>query len=72
MNKSKLIVGPSSGPMHMASLCGLKHLVWSTEYNRVRYERDWNPFKTEVIFHSDGGWNPNPETIKEIITKTVK
>ena len=32
---SKLVVGPSSGPMHYASLCGAKHLVWSTEYNRA-------------------------------------
>jgi ADP-heptose:LPS heptosyltransferase len=71
MNKSKIIVGPSSGPMHMASLCGLKHLVWSTEYNRIRYERDWNPFNTEVIFHSDGEWNPNPNDIKNIIINNI-
>ena len=68
---SKLIIGPSSGPMHLASLCGLKHLVWSTEYNRVRYEKDWNPFKTEVIFYSEGGWNPDPEKIKEILNKQL-
>lgn len=71
MNKSKLIVGPSSGPMHMASLCGLKHLVWSTEYNRVRYERDWNPFNTEVVFYSEGGWNPDTYKIKDIILKNI-
>ena len=71
MNNSKLIVGPSSGPMHLASLCGLKHLVWSTEYNRVRYEKDWNPFNTETIIYSEEGWNPNPNNIKEIIKKEI-
>jgi len=71
MNKSMLIVGPSSGPMHMASLCGLKHLVWSTDYNRVRYEKDWNPFDTKVIFYSEGDWNPKPEAIKELIVKEI-
>jgi len=67
MNNSKMIVGPSSGPMHLASLCGLKHLVWTTEFNRSRYTKDWNPFNTEVILHVDGGWDPEPEKIKIII-----
>lgn len=70
-NRSKLIVGPSSGPMHLASLCGLKHLVWSTEYNKVRYERDWNPLNTEVIFYDKEGWNPSPSKIKDIITNII-
>ena len=67
MNNSEMIVGPSSGPMHLASLSGLKHLVWTTEFNRSRYTKDWNPFNTEVILHVDGGWNPDPEKIKTII-----
>ena len=71
LGNSKIIVGPSSGPMHLASLSGLKHLVWSTEYNRVRYEKDWNPFNTEVIFYGDGGWNPDPKKIRDIILKNV-
>lgn len=70
-NSSSLIVGPSSGPMHLASLSGLDHLVWSTDYNRVRYEKDWNPLKTKVIFHSEGGWDPNPNKIAEIINDLV-
>ena len=71
MNKSKIIVGPSSGPMHLASLTGLKHLVWSTEYNRIRYEKDWNPLKTEVIFYSDENWDPNPKIIKKLIIENL-
>lgn len=71
MNNSKIIVGPSSGPMHLASLSGLKHLVWSEEFNRDRYEKVWNPFNTEVIFYSDGKWNPKPKKIKELIIKNI-
>jgi len=71
MNNSKIIVGPSSGPMHLASLSGLKHLVWSEEFNRARYETVWNPFQTEVVFYSGGGWKPDPIKIKDIIIKSI-
>lgn len=71
MNNSKLIVGPSSGPMHLSSLSGLKHLVWTTEFNRSRYEKDWNPFKTECILHTKGGWNPDVNEIKNLIVKHI-
>lgn len=71
MNNSKLIVGPSSGPMHLASLSGMKHLVWTTEFNRSRYEKDWNPFDTEVILYTEGGWNPHPSDIKDLILKNI-
>lgn len=48
---SKVIVGPSSGPIHFASLCGCYQIVWSDNYNnRERYIKDWNPFKTGVSF----------------------
>jgi hypothetical protein len=30
---SKFIVGPSSGPMHLATLCGCKQVVWSSMKN---------------------------------------
>ena len=72
MNKSKLIIGPSSGPMHLASLSGLKHLVWSSEHNKSRYLNICNPFKTEVIFYSKEGWNPNPNNIYNIISKELQ
>ena len=57
--------------MHLASLCGLKHLVWSTEYNRIRYEKDWNPFNTKVIFYGIEDWNPKHENITELILKNI-
>jgi len=55
---SGVVVGPSSGPMHLASLCGTAHVVWShTEVspslgctNEERYKTVWNPFETPVTF----------------------
>jgi len=71
MKNSKVIAGPSSGPMHFASLCGLKHIVWSEDFNRERYQKLWNPFKTKVIYYSADGWNPDPNDIKDLIMISV-
>lgn len=54
MAAAELVVGPSSGPMHLASLCGAPHLVWTgtkwsstiQAYNNERYEWKWNPLHT--------------------------
>lgn len=65
---SKCIVGPSSGPMHLATLCKCPQLVWSgAEKNRVRYMSQWNPFdvKVEYLGEEYGGWNPQPELVFE-------
>ena len=49
--------------MHLASLCGTPNVVWSKEDNRVRYEENWNPLKTKVLFDSEYDWHPSPEHI---------
>jgi hypothetical protein len=62
-----VIVGPSSGPMHLGSLCGTQQLVWSEPKNRVRYERLWNPFKTAVTFIDT--WQPTvPQVMSALAT----
>ena len=71
INACDIIVGPSSGPMHLASLCGKKHLVWSTNFNRLRYEKAWNPFNTPVIFYDGGGWDPSVKAIFNLIIETI-
>ena len=56
MAAATIVVGPSSGPMHLASLCGTPHMVWATDRhqsaimlrNRERYVQYWNPIKTPV------------------------
>jgi hypothetical protein len=63
LNRCKLMVGQSSGPLHLASLCGTPHLVWSDESNRDRYLTHWNPHNTKVFFHAEMGWNPTVDFI---------
>ena len=64
MASADLIIGPSSGPMHLASLCGLKQLAWGVENNINRYKYDWNPHNTETQYIVSENWNPD---IKEVI-----
>jgi hypothetical protein len=68
---SRLAMGPSSGPMHLASLCGTPHLVWTDTdvysaigaTNRARYERLWNPLSTRAIVLDHEGWRPSVESV---------
>jgi hypothetical protein len=60
---AKCIFGPSSGAMHLASLCRCPQVVWSTEYNFDRYTENWNPFGAKVMFLSEFGWQPEPEYV---------
>lgn len=55
--------GPSSGPMHLASLCACPHVVWSTKKNKIRYEENWNPLKTPVLFLGEYEWHPTAEYV---------
>tara|TARA_R110000851_G_scaffold108257_2_gene229343 strand:+ start:1622 stop:2491 length:870 start_codon:yes stop_codon:yes gene_type:complete len=52
IRNSRCVLGTSSGPMHLASLCNTPHIVWSIESNRQRYYTKWNPHVTPVIFLS--------------------
>jgi len=50
LRKASVIVGPSSGPMHLASLSGCPQVVWTSNPNQnfARYQYCWNPFNTDV------------------------
>ncbi len=49
LSRAAVLVGPSSGAIHLGSLCATPHVVWSGHYrNKSRYEDLWNPFKTPV------------------------
>ena len=79
LSTALMIVGPSSGPMHFASLCGCTQLVWTDSEvkhfianekhtNKERYETFWNPFKTKTIVIEKDNWNP---TLKEVLDNTM-
>ena len=69
MSNSKLIIGPSSGPLHYASLCGLSQIVWSEPKNRDKYLIHWNPFKTYVTFYSKKSWSPSVQEVYNLFKK---
>lgn len=71
MNRTKLVVGQSSGPMHLASLAMTPHLVWSSPHNKDRYEKHWNPFGTPVYFYSKYEWNPPVDFIYDKIIEAL-
>jgi ADP-heptose:LPS heptosyltransferase len=71
---SQVIVGPSSGPMHLATLCGCPQVVWCGNpfsiTNKRRYEKYWNPFNTPVAYlHSEDNWDADTDSILESIEK---
>lgn len=50
---AKCVVGPSSGPIHLASLCECPHVTWIASRHDTlenRYKKLWNPFGTPVRF----------------------
>lgn len=67
---ARLVLGPSSGPMHLASLCRAPHLVWTDRgrharghTNRRKYEWWWNPFKTEALVLDEHGFDPPVDAV---------
>jgi len=73
---STVTVGPSSGAMHLATLCGCPQVVWFDQDAAAgpaklvpRYTRDWNPFGTYVEVISDT-WKPEPKRVAEAVKRT--
>lgn len=60
-----IVVGPSSGPLHMAALCGASRIVtWfaGPDCMRSRYETQWNPFGVPVAYICSGR-QPSPAEV---------
>jgi hypothetical protein len=78
MNRSSVIVGESSGPLHLASLCGCPQVVITHNHkeksldgktNRWRYEKGWNPFNTPCTVLDEDNWDPPVEKVVEAVRK---
>jgi len=76
------VVGPSSGPMHYAALCGAPHVVWfggddgspQAERDKIkiatlldRYQTAWNPFGTPVCPIIANDWQPR---VADVLDRT--
>lgn len=78
MSTAKVVVGPSSGPMHFASLCWTPHVVWSAKNavalidNRMRYEKVWNPLNTPVHVIDHEGWQPSVNTVVKAVKQFMR
>jgi len=74
---SKLAVGPSSGPLCLASLCGTPHLVWFGGKTYVgatmeeRFNTLWNPLNTKC-WPLRLGWQPSVDTVYQYIMTVWK
>ncbi|AKJ64452.1 glycosyltransferase family 9 protein [Kiritimatiella glycovorans] len=65
MRSSRVLAGPSSGPIHLAALCRLPHVVWSgAGFNRAKYEYYWNPFRVPVRYIAAPLWRPGMDEIE--------
>jgi len=71
LGSCKKVIGQSSGPMHLAALCGAPLVVWAdnrtyfSETLEKRYKETWNPFQVPVDYIYTGlDWKP---TITEVM-----
>lgn len=71
MTSSKLTIGVSSGPMHLAHLCKCPILVWTYDKkekaisanNKKRYTKLWRAWETPVKVFDESGWKPPVNSI---------
>lgn len=72
---SQMIVGPSSGPVHFAALCGCPQVTWYGEpydiKNHNRFKEDWNPFDTPVEVMRYENWDPPFMVVIDQINKML-
>jgi len=69
LRSARCAIGPSSGPMHLASLCRCPHLVWCggevSERTKTAglYRHGWNPHDTFVRAFDCANWQPSFEAV---------
>lgn len=67
---AKVTMGPSSGPMTLATLCKCPLLVWSgNSINKSRFRTEWNPFNSDITYLDS--WQPKPESVLDNLDKIL-
>lgn len=75
---ARLVVGGSSGVMHLAELCGTPIVTWIQKQPSMgispewRYRGKWNPFQVPVGLILDGDWRPKPGRVLAEVVKMLK
>ena len=66
----KVVIGPCTGAMHLASYCNSNIVVWADKGRytwgqslRKRFEDILNPFGNKVSIIDEYDWTPPPEEI---------
>jgi hypothetical protein len=72
LSAAKCAVGPSSAPMHLASLSQCPHITWSriSQDIAIRYATHWNPFQTPACFIMTP--DPSPWEVAEEVLRTIE
>lgn len=66
LRAARMVIGPSSGPIHLAALCGTPHVVWSGSVRDVpRYRDLWNPFNVSHTMLTT--WQPKVSDVLDSI-----
>jgi len=74
---SRLVIGVSSGVMHLAAACGTDLIVWGDrrtyfgETLETRYKATWNPHNVQVGWINADDWQPDPQRIIEEIERML-
>lgn len=74
---SKAFLSPSSGPAHLASLCGCPHVIMTSDTwqksikgtNKDRYKKIWNPFGTPCKVLDKHNWQPPVKVVVKAVEK---
>ena len=64
VSRCQVIVGPSSGPLALAMLCGTPVVWWSpNDKDEPRFHKLWNPFgvREQQVARS---WDPDPDEVE--------
>jgi hypothetical protein len=81
---SKLIIGPSSGPMHLAALSNCAVVTWNNAATYERYAYQWNPFNEKLYYLKQEpvrftkGWNspcfgdPSVDEIDKLLNQALE
>lgn len=78
ISAAKLVIGCSSGVMHLAAACGTDLVCWGddrTYFNETlekRYKQTWNPHHVNVNWITAKDWQPEPSQILKAIEKGLQ